>query len=274
MLILLSPAKNLDFDPADPSVPVTEPRLTTQTRQLAAVTRKLKASDLTALMAISEQLADLNRERFRAFKADQVGAGTKQAVLAFNGDVYRGLQAQTMDSRDLAFAQQHLRILSGLYGLLRPLDQIMPYRLEMGTKLATRRGGDLYEFWGPRLSRLILQDLKTIGSRTIVNLASQEYFGAVDLKALKVPKATRVISPVFKEVKDGKARVLSFFAKAARGRMARYAIDHRITDAEHLLDFDWDGYRIDTDASTDTQWVFTRPQPAPVAQQRALEAAI
>ena len=258
MLIVLSPAKSLDFAPAPPEVPVTLPRLAGETASLSRVTRRLKARDLAELMDISPALADLNAARFKAFDPHASGDGTKQAVLAFNGDVYRGLDAATLDADGLAFAQGQVRILSGLYGVLRPLDAIMPHRLEMGTRLATRRGESLYDWWGTKIAKLLKADLEQAGG-PLVNLASIEYFGAVDRKTLKAP----VITPHFKEVKDGKTKIVSFFAKVARGSMARFAIDNRITDPAGLKDFDRDGYRFDPEASTSTDLVFSRPQPDP-----------
>lgn len=258
MLIVLSPAKNLDFNPPPASAPFTAPRLVSDASALGKVARKLKAADLSRLMDISPALAELNVARFKQFDANAAGEGTKQAMLAFNGDVYRGLNAATLDANGLAFAQSHVRILSGLYGLLRPMDAIMPYRLEMGTRLATKRGESLYDWWGTTISKLLRADMEATGG-PLINLASTEYFGAVDRKALKTP----IITPHFKELKDGKARILSFYAKAARGRMTRFAIDNRICDAEGLKAFDWDGYVFDPAASTSTDWVFSRPQPDP-----------
>jgi uncharacterized protein len=256
MLIVLSPAKSLDFAPAAQGIPVSMPRLADETASLARVTKRLKARDLSDLMHISPALAALNVERFKAFDAHAQDEGTKQAVLAFNGDVYRGLDATTLDTDGLAFAQDHVRILSGLYGLLRPLDAIMPHRLEMGTKLVTRRGESLYDWWGSKIARLLKADMEATGG-PLINLASIEYFGAVDRRALNAP----VITPHFKEFKNGKAKIISFYAKAARGRMARYVIDHRITDVDALKGFNWDGYAYEAGTSTSTDWVFTRPQP-------------
>jgi uncharacterized protein len=257
MLIVLSPAKSLDFTPPAGDVPVTLPRLATEAAALGKVARKLKASDLSSLMHISAALGELNAARFKAFDAHAQGEGTKQALLAFNGDVYRGFEAESLDAAGLAFAQAHVRILSGLYGLLRPTDLIMPHRLEMGTRLATRRGETLYDWWGPRIGKLLAADLKALSGGPLINLASSEYFSSVDRKSLKSP----VITPHFKELKDGQARVLGVFAKLARGRMARFAVDNAITDAEALKGFDRDGYRFDPALSGPSDWVFTRPQP-------------
>lgn len=253
MLIVLSPAKRLDFSPPDLDVPMTERRCAQETAELAKVTRKLSRADLRRLMSISDKLADLNHARFQAFD-NETTEGALQAVFAFAGDVYDGLGARSLGPADLAWAQDHLRILSGFYGLLRPLDSIQPYRLEMGVRLKTKRGGSLYDFWGERISERLNADAEALGERTLVNLASQEYFGAVDARALKLP----VVTPHFKESKDGEARIISFFAKKARGAMARFAIQNRIDKAEGLKAFDSDGYRFDKGASTDTDWIFIR----------------
>ena len=204
-------------------------------------------------MGISADLAKLNQERFKAFDAEATDTGV-QAAFAFAGDVYQGLDARTLAPADLTFAQAHLRILSGLYGLLRPLDRIQPYRLEMGVRLKTRRGASLYDFWGDRISKQLNADAEGQSDPTLVNLASQEYFGAVDAKALKLP----VVTPHFREEKNGESRIISFFAKKARGAMARFAIDERIETAADLKAFDRDGYSLDKKASTDTDWIFTR----------------
>ncbi|MBW8814956.1 MAG: peroxide stress protein YaaA [Caulobacterales bacterium] len=262
MLIVLSPAKALDFTAAPVRTPLTLPELRDQTAELAKTTRKLTARDLKRLMALSDGLAQLNRERFQAFDPDSEEG--LQAAFAFNGDVYLGLRARELDKRALAWAQARVRILSGLYGVLRPLDAIQPYRLEMGTRLKTRRGASLYDFWGPRVAETL--DMALVGhkERAVVNCASEEYFAAVDRKALKAP----VVATRFLEAKDGEARVISFFAKRARGRMARFAIDNRIERAADLKAFDADGYAYQPQLSSEDEMVFLRPQPPPVAQQR------
>ncbi len=226
------------------------------------MTRKLKRSDLKRLMSISDALADLNYHRFQAF--DPAGEDGLQAVMAFAGDVYDGLAARTLDKRALAWAQGHLRILSGLYGVLKPLDALQPYRLEMGTRLKTRRGASLYDFWRAPIAEALSRDAERRPDPTLVNLASNEYFGSVDTDALSVP----FITCHFKEYKEkGDApRALMLFAKRARGFMARYAIDHRIEKAEQLKAFDTAGYAFDPALSTKTDWVFTRLQPPPKAQ--------
>lgn len=252
MLIVLSPAKRLDFTEADSGLPASERRFLEDTASLARTARARSVSELRQLMGISDDLARLNRERFQAFDPDSTDG--VQAVFAFAGDVYEGLRARELDAAGLAFAQDHVRILSGLYGMLRPLDRIQPYRLEMGTRLKTRRGSSLYDFWGDRIAHQLNADADGEGRRVLVNLASQEYFGAVDARALKLP----VVTPQFRESKDGESRIISFFAKKARGSMTRFAIDERIDRAEDLKAFDRDGYRFDKTASSETEWIFTR----------------
>lgn len=258
MIVLLSPAKNLDFSETRPELEATRPALSAETAKLAAVTKELTAADLKRLMGISDKLAELNVARFQAFRTRGKPESLKAAALAFNGDVYQGLDAETMSAEDLAYAQEHLRILSGLYGALRPLDAIQPYRLEMGTKLKTERGGDLYAFWGDRIAKELNKALKASGSDTVLNLASNEYFSAVDRNALKA----RVVTPRFKDEKDGKLRTLMFYAKRARGAMARYILVNRIENPEDLKGATVDGYRFAPDLSGDDAWVFTRRQPA------------
>ena len=252
MLIVLSPAKRLDFTEPHPDLPASERRFLDDTANLSRTARARTVAELRRLMNISDDLARLNRERFQAFDASSTGG--VQAAFAFAGDVYEGLKARDLDQPSLVWAQDHLRILSGFYGLLRPLDRIQPYRLEMGTRLKTRRGSSLYDFWGDRLSKQLNADAEGQPDPTLVNLASQEYFGAVDAKALKLP----VVTPHFRESKDGESRIISFFAKKARGGMARFAIDERIERAQDLKAFDRDGYAFDKAASNDTEWIFTR----------------
>jgi len=262
MLIVLSPAKALNFSAAPDSAPLTAPQLADHTAELSKTAKKLRVADLKRMMSLSDSLAKLNRERFQAFEPDSEDG--LQAAFAFNGDVYLGLKARELDRKALAWAQQRVRILSGLYGVLRPLDAIQPYRLEMGVRIKTRRGGSLYDFWGPRISEALNEAAQGHRDKTLVNCASGEYFGAVDRAALKLP----VVACRFLEEKDGEARVISFFAKRARGAMARYAIDHRIDRAADLRAFDVDGYQYQSHLSSDEEHVFTRPQPPPVALKR------
>lgn len=252
MLIVLSPAKRLDFTEADPALPASERRFRDDTASLSKTAKRQTRADLRRLMGISDDLAKLNAERFKAFDPDSTDG--VQAAFAFAGDVYEGLKARELDPTALDWAQDHLRILSGFYGLLRPLDRIQPYRLEMGTRLKTRRGASLYDFWGDRISKQLNADADGQPDPTLVNLASQEYFGAVDARALKLP----VVTPQFREEKNGESRIISFFAKKARGSMARFAIDERLERAEDLKAFDRDGYRFDKAASSEAEWIFIR----------------
>ena len=253
MLVVISPAKKLDMS-VDGRAPVTAPDFAADAETLAGVARELGPDDLQALMSISPALAELNAERFAAFGTQPV----KAAALAFAGDTYQGLEAQTLDDDEMAWAQTHLRILSGLYGVLRPLDAIEPYRLEMGSKLKTEKGGSLYEYWGTRLAEALNAQAEAVGSKALVNCASQEYFGAVDRDALAIP----LITPVFKEIKDGRARIVSFFAKKARGAMARYIVQNRLTAPADLQGFSAGGYRYAADASDSETMVFMRDYPA------------
>ena len=256
MLVVISPAKSLDMTPVQ--IPATAPAFQDDALRLAKTARGLSLGDLKSLMAISDDLARLNRDRFAAFAADPAPEAVKPAALAFNGDTYQGLEAKTLSADDLHWAQDHLGILSGLYGLLRPLDAIQPYRLEMGSKLKTRRGVSLYEYWGDTIAKALNARAADVGTDMLVNCASQEYFGAVDRKALKL----RVITPSFMEVKDDKPRIVSFFAKRARGAMARFIVENRLTAAEAIKDFTSGGYAYDADLSDGDTWAFVRDYPA------------
>ncbi len=262
MLMLLSPAKSLVEGSAVTDLPATLPPMLDQTETLMETTRRLSAPHLRELMGISDPLAALNRQRFRDWTTPFTTENARQAALTFNGGVYRGLDASTLSGEDLAFAQEHLVILSGLYGALRPLDLIQPYRLEMGTRLKTRRGKDLYAFWGQRITEQLNRLTEGRDDRSVVNLASKEYFSSVQPEKLAGP----FVTPVFKDVKGGKARVLAVFAKAARGMMARWAIQHRATSAGQLRAFDSGGYVLQDALSTETHWEFHRPQPPPVSR--------
>ena len=253
MLIVISPAKKLDMDPVH-GVRATDPAFPDQADELAKVARKLSVKQLQKLMHISEPLAKLNAERFEAFG----NMDEKPAALAFAGDTYQGLEAGTLEPDEMAWAQEHLRILSGLYGLLRPLDAMQPYRLEMGSRLKTKRGKSLYEYWGDTISTALNAQAERVGGTTLVNCASQEYFGAVDLKALNL----NVITPVFMEDKDGTPKIVSFFAKRARGAMARYIIQRRLVDPAALQDFDTGGYAYRPDLSEADKPVFVRDYPS------------
>ena len=259
MLTLLSPAKKLNFDEPATALEPTTPRLTKDTVELAKVAKKQTPADLKRLMHISDALAELNADRFKAFNLKGQSNSQKQAGLAFDGDVYWGFDADTLNDTELSYAQDHVRILSGLYGVLRPLDNIQAYRLEMGTKLATKRGKSLYDFWGSRIAETLTDDLAGHADTTIVNLASNEYFKAVDTKSLGQP----VISAKFLNVKDGEARALMYYAKFARGLMARWIVQNKIERAEDLKDFNVEGYKLDKKASTEAELVFSRKQPPP-----------
>lgn len=257
MLILLSPAKTLDYDtPAKPPAE-TQPQLLEKSEELAKVLKQLSPQDLAGLMSISDELAELNFNRFQDWESPMPASGSKPAVLAFKGDVYIGLKAGEMTDKQLLYAQDHLRILSGLYGLLRPLDLMLPYRLEMGTKLKTRAGKTLYDFWGARITDLVESQVEAVDAKFVLNLASNEYFRSVQHKKLSVP----VVSPVFKDFNNGKYKVISFFAKQARGTMAAWAIKSKAKTLKKLVQFDGDGYQYDPESSTDAKPVFLRKNP-------------
>ena len=256
MLFVLSPAKTLDFTPPPANLPTTAPDMAADTARLAKAARQLKAADLKRMMDISDKLAEMNVARFKAFRPRDDALGSP-AALTFAGDVYVGLSARTLTREDLDWAQGHVRILSGLYGLLRPLDRIQAYRLEMGVRLATDRGSNLYDFWGDRLSKALNKAAAGQADRTLVNLASQEYFGAVDRKALKLP----LVTCHFKQDSEGLIRNISFFAKTARGLMTRYAVERRLEHPDALKAFDVAGYSFRPELSDAHDWVFVRPHP-------------
>lgn len=256
MLVLLSPAKTLDFETELPTKKNSQPRFIDDAQLLVDVMVNMSPADLSGLMGISDELAVLNVRRFADFTTPFTTLNARPAVLAFNGDVYRGLSARTFSERDFTAAQKTLRILSGLYGLLRPLDLIQPYRLEMGIKVATQRGRDLYDWWGERISQQLASDLAdTSGAKVIINLASEEYFTAVRPKVLNVP----IISPRFEEVRQGgKRKMITLFTKRARGAMAGWIVRNRITSMNAIKNFDVDGYRFDPHESTARVPVFVR----------------
>ncbi|MEL0169255.1 MAG: peroxide stress protein YaaA [Pseudomonadaceae bacterium] len=258
MLMVISPAKTLDYDTPPVIEQSTQPRFVEHSVELIEVLREKSPQDIAKLMSLSDKLASLNVARYGSWERESTPQNAKQALLAFKGDVYTGLNAEDFSADDFAFAQQHLRMLSGLYGLLRPLDLMQPYRLEMGTKLANPRGKDLYTFWGERISQWLNEDLAAQGDQVLVNLASQEYFGAVKPKALNA----RVIDTVFKDQKNGQYKIISFYAKKARGLMARYIIKERLQDPEGLKDFNLEGYRFDPASSSENQLVFLRDEQA------------
>jgi len=254
MIALLSPSKTLAWETPLATSAHTIPDFVGAATELVDVMRGFTSDKIARLMKISDNLALLNTERFDAWQPRHSPQNARPALLTFKGHVYTGLGAETFAGDDFAFAREHLRILSGLYGLLKPLDLIQPYRLEMGTRLATERGKTLYAFWGDRITQALNKTLSRQKRPALVNLASVEYFKAVDPKKI----SARVVTPVFKDFKNGQFKVISFYAKTARGRMASYLIRHRILDVEDLKSFCADGYRFDPVLSSQSRWVFTR----------------
>ena len=256
MLIVISPAKNLDYESPISTELSSQPELLDDAEQLIKGLRKLAPQDISSLMSISDKLGVLNYDRYQSWSRPFDDSNARPAVLAFNGDVYSGLEANAMSDADLSYAQEHLRILSGLYGLLKPLDLMQPYRLEMGTRYANERGKNLYEFWGEKITSALSAQLSSLGSQTLVNLASNEYFKSVKPKLLDA----NVITPVFKDAKNGQYKVISFYAKKARGLMASYMIRQRVDSIEGLKAFDVAGYYFDESSSTDKELVFLREE--------------
>ncbi|HYD78396.1 MAG TPA: peroxide stress protein YaaA [Paucimonas sp.] len=254
MLIVLSPAKTLDYETPPTTEIHTTPDFVPRSAELVEILRQYSPSQIGELMSISDALAELNAARYASWSTRFTVKNSKQAILAFNGDVYEGLDAPSLKPKQLDYAQSRIRILSGLYGMLRPLDLMQPYRLEMGTKLPNRHGKDLYAFWGASVTAALNELAKERKAKALVNLASDEYFKVVKPKLLEVP----VITPVFEDWKNGKYKVISFYAKRARGLMARYAAQKGITQPEKLKAFDSEGYAFDAGRSTDLTWVFKR----------------
>lgn len=254
MLIVVSPAKTLDYESPLPTEEFTRPAHIKSSKLLNTRLRDLSALDLSELQHVSSKIAELNFERNHDWKTPFNLKNSRQALFAFKGDVYTGLDAYSMSEKNLNFAQDHLRILSGLYGLLRPLDLMRPYRLEMGTKLSTTDAKNLYEFWDMQITDAINKQLKAINSDTLINLASNEYFKAVKTKKIK----GRVIHPVFKDYKNGEYKMIGFFAKKARGMMSRFIIDNEITSPEEIKNFTTEGYAYNPVMSDEHKWVFTR----------------
>ena len=254
MLLVLSPAKSLDYESPLPTAKFSEPRLLAESARLIDLLRPLSPAEIASLMSLSDPLAALNHARYADWSQPFTSDNARPAVFAFNGDVYDGLSASTLSPRSLDWLQGHVRILSGLYGLLRPLDLMQAYRLEMGTKLKNPCGKDLYAFWGERITELLNTDLRAARADVLVNLASGEYFRSVKPALLDVP----VIQPVFEEWKGGRYRIISFYAKRARGLMARYAAERRLADVEALKGFDVEDYAFAAEASDDVTWVFRR----------------
>ena len=262
LIALLSPAKTLDMDASRDRASTAAPEFQSQAMKLVSVLRAFDAAGLQKLMGISANLADVNRERFRMWRQKPKPDAVRAAILAFRGDVYRGFDADSASTTTLKSANARVRILSGLYGVLRPLDDMQAYRLEMGTPLKTDRGGSLYAWWGDRVTRSIVRDAKTQGAQAIINLASNEYAKVVDTKS--IAKQAPVITPVFKQNKGGASRVIALFSKEARGMMARLIAEERLEDPAALKDFRTAGYRFRASDSTETTWVFARKQPPPV----------
>jgi len=254
MMILLSPSKTLDMEGTTPIKKPTIPDLLEESQTLIKLARKLSANDLKTLMDISDKLAVLNVDRFQSFKTPFTPDNAKPALFAFQGDVYDGLDSASFSAADLTYAQQHLRILSGLYGLLRPFDLMQAYRLEMGIPLANPRGKNLYQFWGDRITNLLNKHAKQSKCSRIVNLASQEYFAAIHTPSLALP----LITPVFKEKKGNQLKVIGLMAKRARGKMAAWIIQNRVESANDIQTFDLDGYQYDAALSTEGEFTFTR----------------
>jgi cytoplasmic iron level regulating protein YaaA (DUF328/UPF0246 family) len=249
MLVLLSPSKSMDFSSKTKGA-YTNPEFLDDSSKLIETLSKLSKEEISSLMNLSHKLTELNYERYKEFSTPFTDENAKQAAYAFKGDVYDGLEFDTLNSEDAKFAQNHIRILSGLYGLLRPLDLIQPYRLEMGTKLKNPRGKNLYEFWDKKISEKINEQEKDL----VVNLASNEYFKSVKSKLLDA----KVISPAFKDYKNGEYKMIMVYAKKARGLMARYIIENKVTTSEKLLSFDYEGYKYNNDLSSKSEPVFTR----------------
>ncbi len=251
MIFLLSPAKTLDYTSTLPEVSPTQPSFLNQSETLINILKDKSAEEIATLMSLSDKLATLNVERYHSWqKEHQASDDCRPALLFFKGDVYQGLNIQSFSPEDLQYAQQHLRILSGLYGVLKPLDLMQPYRLEMGTKLANTKGDNLYQYWGDSLSK----HLNELEAETIINVASKEYFSALNPSVLK----HNIITPVFKDYKNGKFKIISFYAKKARGSMTAWALKNRISNAEDLTAFNQDGYYYDAEGSSKNELLFLR----------------
>lgn len=256
MITLLSPAKTLDYETPLITNKATQPRFAQHSFELIEELKKFDSSAIGKLMRISQKLAALNHRRYQAYHATHNKNNSRQAVLAFTGDVYQGMQLNDWSTEDFDIAQSRIRILSGLYGVLRPLDRIQPHRLEMGTRLKTKHGKDLYEFWGSTITKQLNKDLKSSGSDLVVNLASNEYFSSVKPKELQ----GKLVTPVFKDEKNGTFKIISFYAKKARGMMADFIVRNRVESADDLKAFETDGYTFDADASDENTLTFLRPQ--------------
>lgn len=260
MLITLSPSKGQDFELAAPTNTFTIPQQLKDSEKLIKQLRKLSVEEIKKLMSLSDNLAELNFQRYKDFGLPFNQQNAKQAIFAFKGDVYSGINTSSMTQQDFEYAQSHVRILSGLYGYLRPLDLIQPYRLEMKTKLENSKGADLYQFWGESITNFLNDEFKTHSQKVLVNLASNEYWKSVQPKKINA----KVINVAFKEIKDGKARIIAIFAKKARGMMTDFIVRNRVETVDGLKDFNYENYKFDASASNENSFVFTRPQPKPV----------
>ena len=260
MLITLSPSKGQDFELAAPTNTFTIPQQLKDSEKLIKQLRKLSVEEIKKLMSLSDNLAELNFQRYKDFGLPFNQQNAKQAIFAFKGDVYSGINTSSMTQQDFEYAQNHVRILSGLYGYLRPLDLIQPYRLEMKTKLENSKGADLYQFWGESITNFLNDEFKTHSQKVLVNLASNEYWKSVQPKKINA----KVINVAFKEIKDGKARIIAIFAKKARGMMTDFIVRNRVETVDGLKDFNYENYKFDASASNENSFVFTRPQPKPV----------
>ena len=256
MIIVISPAKTLDYETPAVTKKQSQPEFLDDAEELIALLARMPKHRVAKLMGLSDKLAQLNVDRYRSWERPFDSTNARQALLAFKGDVYQGFELDRWKAADFTFAQKHIRILSGLYGLLRPLDLMQPYRLEMGTKLKNPRGKDLYAFWGDTLTMAVNQAAKASRAKCLVNLASNEYFGAINTDLLDMP----VVTPVFKDEKNGKYKVISFFAKKARGMMANYLVQNRHKTTEGLRGFDVAGYCFDEQSSDDSTLVFLRKE--------------
>jgi len=256
MLIVISPAKTLDYETTPKTKVFTTPDYLDHSQRLISRLRNFSSLDISDLMKVSAKIADLNFDRYESWKTPFTEKNAKQAILAFKGDVYSGLDAESFKADDFKFAQKHLRVLSGLYGLLRPLDLMQPYRLEMGTRLKTDEGKNLYEFWGSDITEGLNKQLKKIKSDTLINLASNEYFKSVKPKELNA----RIITPAFKEFKNGEYKMIGIYAKKARGLLSRYIIQNKLSNPEDLKLFNEEGYKFNKKLSKGDNWVFTRKQ--------------
>lgn len=256
MLLVVSPAKNLDYESPLATNTFTQPEFLEHSAELIEICKTLSPADISTLMGVSDKIAGLNAARFGEWAMPFTPENSRQAILAFNGDVYTGLEAASFSDDEFSYAQQHMRILSGLYGLLKPLDLMRAYRLEMGTKLANERGANLYKFWGDIIANALNEALAAQGDDVLINLASNEYFKAVNKKQLNAT----IITPAFKDWKNGQYKMISFFAKKARGMMARYIITNKIETVEQLKNFDLGGYGFNAELSKGNDLVFTRKE--------------